>query len=54
MSIPKIARDVFALKVGVVSLEWPSDLIDADDIKEIEAWLALIVRKMKRRAVKPA
>lgn len=40
-------REQFTLHAGTLILEWPSS-IDIDEVEDIEAWLKLIVRKMKR------
>jgi hypothetical protein len=42
-----IAREVFSLGEGEAVLQWPTTL-DADGIEDLEAWLALVVKKLKR------
>jgi hypothetical protein len=45
---PKAARDVFTLEEGEALLQWPSDL-SPDSVVELEDWLALVMKKLKRR-----
>lgn len=48
-AVTGVSREVFALGGGVpdVALEWPQD-IDNDTIDEVEDWLRLVVRKLRR------
>ena len=48
-----IAREVFALEDGEAVLQWPTSL-NADDVQELEDWLALVVKKLKRLKAKQA
>lgn len=45
--LPGIAREVFSLGEGEAILQWPTTL-NADGIEDLEAWLALVVKKLKR------
>jgi hypothetical protein len=42
-------REVFAVHSGHVTVQWPATLT-ADDITDIEDWLPILLRKMKRSA----
>jgi hypothetical protein len=45
---PGVSREVFALgSNGVVALEWP-DTLDAAALQDVEDWLKLVLRKLKR------
>ena len=48
---PSIAREVFALEDGEAILQWPTTL-NADGVQELEDWLALVVKKLKRLKAK--
>ncbi len=48
-----VAREVFALGDSVVALEWPESL-DAEALEEVEDWLKLVMRKLKRLKAKSA
>ena len=42
-----VSREVFSLGNGVVALEWPDNL-DAAGLGDVEDWLNLVMRKLKR------
>jgi hypothetical protein len=42
------AREVSSLQEGEAILQWPATL-SADSVTELEDWLKLVVKKMKRR-----
>lgn len=44
---PGMAREVFSLGDGEAVLQWPTSLT-ADGLEDLEAWLALVVKKLKR------
>jgi len=46
-----VERETFPLGNGVVALEWPNT-IDADGLQDVEAWLAVVIRKLKRLTTK--
>jgi hypothetical protein len=46
-----VAREVFSLEDGEAVLQWPTTL-DAEGVEELEDWLALVVKKLKRLAKK--
>lgn len=49
---PGVSREVFALGNGVVALEWPNSL-DAAALPDVEDWLSLVLRKLKRLKAAP-
>lgn len=48
---PNVAREVFSLEDGEAVLQWPTTL-NADGVQELEDWLALVVKKLKRLKAK--
>lgn len=44
-------EDVFTLDTGDVVIHWP-ERIDPEEVKDIESWMKMVVRKMKRAAQK--
>lgn len=42
-----MAREVFSLGDGEAVLQWPTS-IDAAELEDLEEWLALVVKKLKR------
>ncbi len=46
-----VARDVFALEDGEAVLQYPTTL-NSDGVEELEDWLALVIRKLKRLKAK--
>lgn len=46
-------EDVFSLKEGDVSLQWPETL-SADSYQDLEDWTKLLLRKIKRSVVAPS
>jgi hypothetical protein len=48
----KMRQDVFSLTEGEAVIHWPTPL-SADSISELEDWLELVKRKIKRSAVEP-
>jgi hypothetical protein len=49
----KMRQDVFSLTEGEAVIHWPTPL-SADSISELEDWLDLVKRKIKRSAAEPA
>ena len=46
-----ISREVFSLGDGVVTLEWP-DTLDSEGLADVDDWLQLVLRKLKRLKAK--
>ena len=46
--MPSVSREVFSLDAGEALLQWPA-AIDAESVQELEEWLNLVIRKLKRR-----
>lgn len=44
---PAMAREVFSLGDGEAVLQWPTTLTP-EGVDDLEAWLALVVKKLKR------
>ena len=49
---PGMKEDVFSLKEGDVSLQWPETL-SADSYQDLEDWTKLLLRKIKRSVAAP-
>jgi hypothetical protein len=47
-----VAREVSSLPEGEAMLQWPSNL-SPESVEDLEAWLELVIRKMKRRYANP-
>jgi hypothetical protein len=43
-----VAREVSSLQEGEAMLQWPATL-SADSVAELEDWLTLLIKKLKRR-----
>jgi hypothetical protein len=43
-----VVREVSSLEEGEAMLQWPASL-SAESVRELEDWLALVIRKLKRR-----
>lgn len=50
--LPGAAREVSSLPEGEAVLQWPATL-SAESVKDLEDWLALVVKKLKRRYADP-
>lgn len=48
-SQPGVSREVFSIDGGEAVLQWP-DAIDKASVQELDEWLKLVIRKLKRRA----
>lgn len=48
-SRPAVRRDVFSTAAGPIEIAYPCDL-EAEDVRDFEEWVALVVRKLKRQA----
>ena len=50
---PVVSREVFSLGDGVVTLEWPNTL-DSDGLADVEDWLKVVLKKLKRLKSSPS